>query len=146
MARYPFEDDGDGHRVIATEKAVGLIEQAWNDFRATFTPIIPSDPGGLASVLAAAVDHCSVEIPTDHPLKAHADGRFVLIEPQGANNQGLPILAGICNKSPRGGWLGGEIEDLLSVPVKRRQSRSQFVRRTSPAARRQRLASCFRHP
>lgn len=113
MARYPIEGDGDGKRVLETEKAVSAIEQTWNDFRATFAPILPSDEAGLAAILARAVNDCSHELPNGESRAATADGRFVLIKSPEGDAARKRILAGICNRATQGGGLGRQVEELL---------------------------------
>ncbi|MGC8642530.1 MAG: hypothetical protein ACP5XB_21960 [Isosphaeraceae bacterium] len=113
MARYPFEDDGDGQRVLETERAISAIEQAWNDFRATFSPIIPSDEAELAEILSRAIRACADELPAEQGYRAKAEGRFILIEPPGSLDGGVRSLAAICNKAPQGGWLSGQVKELL---------------------------------
>lgn len=113
MAAYPFENEASGRRVLESEKAVSAIEQAWNEFRATSTPIIPSDEAELAAILAQAIADCSEELAAGHTFKTNVDGRFISIRWHPDDRAEQRALAAVCNKAAQGGALGRQVEELL---------------------------------
>jgi hypothetical protein len=114
MADYPFEGDGDkrGTQLI-DERLINEIEQAWNDDRQSYPEVVPVDEAELAVILAAAIRSAAAELATGQKYEAQTDGRFVPVEVHGADDTLTRILAGVCNRSPQGGWLGKQIEELM---------------------------------
>jgi energy-coupling factor transporter ATP-binding protein EcfA2 len=110
MAEYPFEgvgpvDPGPGDAIIP-------LEQAWNEFRATFATVVPVDETALASLVAAAIRSCSDEVFPGQSFEVEADGRMVEVECHAANSV-VRSLLGVCNKAPQGGALGRQIDEVV---------------------------------
>jgi hypothetical protein len=113
IALDPFVADGGAVKILKSEQAVTEIEQAWNEFRSTFAPIVPADEAELALLLCAAIRDCTDELAPGHSFDAETDGRYVPIERHSPDNSVQRVLAGICNKAPQGGALGRQLEDLI---------------------------------
>ena len=144
MADYPIEGDGErGEARSSSEKAINEIEQAWNDFRVGFAPIIPSDEADLAVILSQAIKDCSDELPPGHSYGAKAEGRFVLIEPEETTDGGTSIPRGHLQQIPQR-WMAGRSrsKSCSNKPAKRRQSPWRSVRWLFPATPRQPSANC----
>jgi len=111
MAAYPFECAG---RVDPEpEPQIIPLEQAWNEFRSTFTPVVPVDESELAAVLVEAIRSCSDEVETGEHFEAEADGRMVAVERHTVDHAVDCILVGVCNKGAQGGGLGRQIEEVV---------------------------------
>ena len=117
MARSPFGGDGSGKETIAVEQAIAGSNRPGTTFAVSAAPIVPSEENELASILAQAVGDCAVELLPGHSFRAKVDGRFVQVELQMPEHKSERILIGICNKTPQGGWLGRQVEDLLRRAV-----------------------------
>ena len=115
MADYPFEGGGDdgGTKVIETEQSINEIEQAWNDDRQSHPEVVPVEEAELAAILSAAIRDAAAELGTGQSYKAETNGRFIPVEVHAADDTVTRILAGVCNRSPQGGWLGKQIEELM---------------------------------
>jgi len=107
MAEYPFEGNG------PPEPPIIPLEQAWNEFRSTFSPVVPVDEAELAAVLAEAVRSCSDEMETGEHFEAEVEGRMTQVECHTVDQSVDCILVGVCNKAPQGGWLGRQIEEVV---------------------------------
>jgi hypothetical protein len=86
-----------------------VLEQAWNDFHASFSGRVLDDEAGLAELLAWAIRQCSEEMPEGFFFSTEADGRKVRTEVHGPGNAVAPLLVAACNKAAQGGWLGKQI-------------------------------------
>jgi hypothetical protein len=111
MAEHPF--DGVGHNALEREQQIIPIEQAWNEFRSTFTPAVPVDEAELANILAEAIQSCCNEVESDQHFKANANGRMVAVEYQAVGQSVECIMVGVCNKRAQGGALGRQIAEVL---------------------------------
>jgi hypothetical protein len=120
MASLPFGDERGGKETIAVEQAIATIEQAWNDHRSSEPPIVPSEENELVSILARAVRDCALELLPGHSFQAKVDGRFIQVELQTPEHKSERLLIGMCNKAPRGGWLGRQVEELLRRATEQR--------------------------
>ena len=107
LLAYPFDD---GPKSQAPPDYI--IEQAWNEHRATVSPVVPTEETELARVLCSAVGGCTGELETGHEISAETNGRFVPVEIHDRDNGVERILIGVCNKAAQGGWLGKQIEEL----------------------------------
>jgi energy-coupling factor transporter ATP-binding protein EcfA2 len=112
MAEYPIEGIGPVDQ-RSREAEIILLEQAWNEFRSTFSPVVPVDEMELTSVLAEAIRSCSDEMESGEHFEADAAGRMAEIECHAVDQSVERILVGVCNKSPQGGWLGRQIEEVV---------------------------------
>ena len=124
MTGYPFEGQrsGPSSATAATEAAIIPLEQAWNEFRSTFSTVVPGDETELASLIAEAIHSCSDEVETGGHFEADADGRMASVERHAADQSVERILVGICNKNAQGGALGRQIDEVVKragehVPV-----------------------------
>ena len=88
------------------------LEQAWNDFRATFAGEVPEEDEGLAGVLAGAIRACSEELEDGHWFEAEAEGRLGPVECHGPDNGVRRLLVGVCNVTARGGHLGRQVAEV----------------------------------
>ena len=115
MADYPFEGGRDeaGTKVIKTEQSINEIEQAWNDDRQSHPEVVPVEEAELAAILSAAIRGATAELGTGQSYEAETNGRFVPVEIHAADDTVTRLLAGVCNRSPQGGWLGKQIEELM---------------------------------
>jgi energy-coupling factor transporter ATP-binding protein EcfA2 len=111
MAEYPFEgiDRGDRER----GQQIIPLEQAWNELRSTFAPVVPIDESELAAVLVEAIRSCSDEVETVEHFEAEAAGRMVSVERHAVDRSVECILAGVCNKAAQGGGLGRQIDEVV---------------------------------
>ena len=75
--------------------------------------MVPVEEAELAAILAAAIRGAAAELATGQSYEAETDGRFVPVEVHAADDTVTRILAGVCNRSPQGGWLGKQIEELM---------------------------------
>ena len=62
---------------LGPETAIIPLEQAWNEFRATFMTVVPVDDTELARLVAVAIRFCSDEVRVGQSFDAKADGRMV---------------------------------------------------------------------
>jgi energy-coupling factor transporter ATP-binding protein EcfA2 len=111
MAEDPFHDGGLVD--LRLEASIIPLEQAWNEFRSTFTATVPVDEVELAAVLAESIQFCSDEIDVGERFNAEAAGRMVSVEKQGVDLSIERILAGICNKAAQGGGLSRQIDEVV---------------------------------
>lgn len=88
------------------------LEQAWNDFRSSFTAEVPAEEERLAEILAWAIGACSAEIESGPWLEAEAGGRFVEVECHAPDNAAGRLLVGICNKGAQGGGLAKQVAEV----------------------------------
>ena len=111
MAEYPIE----GSAIVDPVSVQPIIplEQAWNEFRSTFIPLVPVDETELAAVLAEAIRSCSDEVETGEHFETEVEGRMAEVECHAINQSVACILVGVCNKSPQGGWLGRQIDEVI---------------------------------
>ena len=65
------------------------------------------------SVLAEAIRSCSDEMETGEHFEVDVAGRMAQVECHAVNQSVERILVGVCNKSPQGGWLGRQIEEVV---------------------------------
>jgi energy-coupling factor transporter ATP-binding protein EcfA2 len=112
MADYPIEDVGPVDPRLREAEIIPL-EQAWNEFRSTFSLVVPVDETELASILAEAIRSCSAEVETGEHFESDAAGRMAQVECHAVDQSVERILVGVCNKSPQGGWLGRQIEEVV---------------------------------
>ena len=111
MTEYPF--DGDGLAVPRPVDAIIPLEQAWNEFRSTYAPVVPVDETELASVLAEAIRSCSAEMETGEHFDADAVRSMAQVECHAVDQSVERILVGVCNKNPQGGWLSRQIDEVV---------------------------------
>jgi energy-coupling factor transporter ATP-binding protein EcfA2 len=117
------------------------LEQAWNDFRATFTPARPDveDEGAVSSLVAWGLSACAKELENGLQFATEALGETVEVDviDDGLVLEGL--LLAVCNRSARGGGLATQLAALCDaaghrIPV--------VVRSTAfPAAPKSRVAA-----
>jgi hypothetical protein len=105
---FPFE-----HSIASSTPHATGIEQAWNEFRTTFSPVVPVEESELAGILAHSLERCGVELPAGRPLQADLDGRFVALEVSEPGARAERILVGVCNKGAQGGGLGRQVEEVM---------------------------------
>jgi len=94
--------------------------QRWNDSRsASPTPVL-ADEAKQAELLAWSVKAVSAEMPNGIHFAADAEGRFVPVEIHHGNAVDKLFVA-MCEKNPKGGGLGKQIEELATksgeIPV-----------------------------
>src|SRR5271166_1994393 len=89
LLAYPFDD---GPKSQAPPDY--LIEQAWNEHRATVSPVVPTEETELARVLCSAIGGCTGELETGHEISAETNGRFVPVEIHDRDNGVERILIG----------------------------------------------------
>jgi chloramphenicol 3-O-phosphotransferase len=111
MAEYPFE--GISPVEPPAVQPIIILEQAWNEFRSTFSPVVPVDEIELASILAEAIRSCSAEVETGEYFEVEVEGRMAQVECHAASQSVECMLVGVCNRSPQGGWLGRQIEEVV---------------------------------
>lgn len=111
MTEYPPE--GPGLLDPNPKPQIIPLEQAWNEFRSTFMPLVPVEDSELAEVLAGAIRFCSDEVEAGQNFEAEADGRMVEVECHTANHSVARSLVGVCNKAPQGGALGRQIDEVV---------------------------------
>ena len=104
MAEYPFE--GDGPVEPKPQPAIIPLEQAWNEFRSTFTTVVPVDETELATLVAEAIGSCSEELETGQKFEARADGRMVEVECHGDDHSDNAQLGGRLQQGSAGGCAG----------------------------------------
>src|SRR5690606_22695359 len=67
----------------------------------------------LAKLLAWAIERCSDEVDEGFRFSASANHSYVSVEAEYTADHGVELLEiGICNKNPRGGGLGRQVEQL----------------------------------
>src|SRR5262249_289178 len=89
------------------------LDATWNDFHSGFQPTVPDEEEELARVLADAIGAVSAELPEGfHFGCAQPDGPFLEVEGHGSDGGVAKLLVAVCNKNPRGGGLGKQLEDL----------------------------------
>ncbi len=112
MAEYPIE--GTALSILDPVHTIIPLEQAWNEFRSTFSPVVPVDEAELAAVLAEAIRSCSDEVETGEHFEADAD------RPDGARSNAMPSINRssafwwvFATSRPQGGWLGRQIDEVV---------------------------------
>jgi hypothetical protein len=88
------------------------LEQRWNDFLTAFKAPPLEDEEELADLLAWSVEAASAEMPDGIHFGAKANGRLVPVEAHGPGNNVEKLLVAICDRSPRGGGLGKQVEEV----------------------------------
>jgi len=104
---FPLSEKGEVQTALAPiPQPTFQLDQAWNDFRTSQQPALVEDEGSLAELLAWALKAGAEEFATGHRLEAMVVGKAVF-----ANvTPGERLHVAICNSSPRGGGLNGQIE------------------------------------
>ncbi len=108
LVSYPFD------RRVKPLLSDPTMEQAWNEHRATMSPVVPTEENELARILCGAINACCGEIETGHTFQAKLDDRLVPVEIRDRGNVVDQLLIGVCNKAAQGGGLGRQIEELLN--------------------------------
>jgi GTPase SAR1 family protein len=101
------------------------LDPLWNDFRVGHAVKIPEDETGLQELLAWAISMGNAELSTGHrfQIAPSASGLSVESTPDNAR-----LLVAICNRDPRGGSLGKQIESAR----KSAKGRTLVVVRSTP--------------
>lgn len=103
-----------GAAPIAPDRVVTThLEQAWNDFRSEFKGETPTEEPELAALLAGAIRDGSKELEPGHWFECETDRRFVAVEGHGVDGSVNLSLVGVCNGSPKGGYLGRLIAEVV---------------------------------
>jgi hypothetical protein len=101
------------NKSIETTKERSLtLEQSWNDHLAAFATPSFEDEGALADVLGWSVGAISAEMPSGLHFEAEVDGRMVEAEAHGIGNDVDQMLLAVCDKSPKGGGLARQVEEV----------------------------------
>jgi hypothetical protein len=88
------------------------VEQRWADHLAGYQSPTLDEESELAGLLCWAVQHISDEMPEGYHFAAEAEERFVPVEMHSPGNVVDLLLVAICDRNPRGGGLGKQIEEL----------------------------------
>jgi hypothetical protein len=88
------------------------FEQLWNDFLAGYQTPVLDDEAERARLLAWVIRAVSAELPDGLFFGVEADGRFLPVELHGPDNTVEKLLVAVCDKDPRGGGLGKQVEEV----------------------------------
>ena len=113
MAEFPFSTGIAVPVSRGLESEITSIEQAWNEFRSTFTTEVSVDEPELAVILTGAVRSCSDEVESDEHFEAEVDSRMITVEYHADGQSTARLLVGICNKRAQGGGLSRQIEEVV---------------------------------
>lgn len=94
------------------------LDQLWNDFRAQAEVHVPEDDGALTALLLFGVDRWTRELPEGARATVRPSKAGVELDVNGAVEREQLLLA-LCNKSPKGGGLGNQLEDVADAAGKR---------------------------
>ncbi len=83
------------------------LQQAWNDFLATFESSPPTNSDELTKILAQALETCSGDVNTARFISVRRDGTHIDVD-----GWLEPLRVGLCNKQAKGGGLKHQIEAL----------------------------------
>ena len=109
----PYRGGSASRSILPPVQDITPLEQTWNEFRSTFSVLVPVDEVELAAILAEAIRSCSDEMETGEHFEADTAGRTAQAKRHGGSQLVERILVGVCNKSPRGGWLGRQIDEVV---------------------------------
>ncbi len=98
------------------------LTQLWNDCLADHREPPPDEDGRLGALLSWAVSHVSRELDTGHRFLTTNDEGKCTVKVQGDSGILESLKIGLCNKSPLGGALSRQVEEIQSwagddVPV-----------------------------
>ena len=107
----PTNGERKGDSKSPEKKPAFPLEQRWNDHLAAFKAPLLEEETDLSDLLAWSVKTISAEMPEGFHFGAETDGRLVPVEAHGPGNEVEKLLVAICDKSPKGGGLGKQVEE-----------------------------------
>lgn len=90
------------------------LEQAWNDFRVSFSGEVPDDDNTLLGLLEWAVERVGQELEPPHSLQTEREDPALVIHDGSA-----PLVVGLCNRHTRGGGLHKQVVALRKLAGER---------------------------
>lgn len=102
--------------------SVVALEQAWQDHLAGSAASPSTDPASLTQILAQSINVCSGELDAAGELSAAVDNTYIQLL-----GWTEPLIVALCNRTPRGGWLARELEDLRTAA----RGRTMVITRTT---------------
>ena len=111
---FPDEKSGkkEAAKDIQKEKQNGFdLEKRWSDHLALFQAPPLEDESYLASLIAWSVQATSAEMPDGMHFAADPEGRMVPVEAHGPGNDVEKLLVAVCERSPKGGGLGKQVQE-----------------------------------